>query len=148
MTLDQVLTLRDNEDNLKALMSQISFHQIALTFMILTLGCGPKPPATISGREEAERDVSRGTLKLYLYGERTPAHETFAGLFAERCGGAVEYLGSASLTDAEDHRIQEYNRYVLQELSRRHGAKAVPTLCDRSGLGIDQIIPKRPLPER
>jgi hypothetical protein len=105
------------------------------------IGCAPKPATVLTGRDEAERDVSRGTLKLYLYGEPTAAHAKFAELFGgEKIRGTVEQLGAAKLTDDQDQRIQDYNRYVLQELSRRHGPRAVPTLCDRSGLTLDHIL--------
>src|SRR5260221_7618417 len=118
----------------------LPFLVLSFTVLLSASGCAPKPATALTGRDEAERDVSHGTLKLYLYGEPTAAHAKFAELFAEHCRGTVEQLGAAKLTDEQDLRIQDYNRYVLQELSRRHGPKAVPKLCDRSGLTLDHII--------
>ena len=129
--------------------SRCPFRWIALGIVGLGLfpliGCTPKSTA-LSGRDEAERDVSRGTLKLYLYGEPTPAHAQFAGLFAELCQGTVEQLGAAKPSDEQDQRIRDYNRRVLQEVARRYGPKAVTTLCDRSGLTLDHIIRKQQSP--
>jgi hypothetical protein len=118
--------------------------RIACLLVLVAIGCTAKPPSVLSGRDEAERDVSRGIVKLYLYAESTPAHTKFAELLAEDCHGTVEQLGAATLSDERDQRIQDYNRYMLQELFRRHGAKAVATLCERSGLTLEHIIRKHP----
>jgi hypothetical protein len=116
------------------------FRRTAIVILVIA-GCAPTP-TTFSGREEAQGDISSGSLKLYLYGEPTPAHEKFADLFAELCRGTVEQLGSKTLTEEQDRRIQDYNRYVLLEVSRRHGPKAILALCERSGLSIEYIVHK------
>jgi hypothetical protein len=113
-----------------------------LAALPLLAGCAPKPATALTGRDEAERDVAGGTLKLFLYGESTQAHRDFADLFG-KIGGTVEELGKRKLAEDEDQKIQDYNRYVLQELSRRGGAKAVPKLLEKSGLNMDRILHKR-----
>ena len=86
-------------------------------------------PTTLSGRDEAKRDLSHRTLKLYLYGEPTPAHAQFTALFAELCQGTVEQLAPNDRRPGPADSGP--NRRVLQEVARRHGRKAVTTLCDR-----------------
>ena len=80
------------------------------------------------GRQEAERDIVAGAMKLKIYGHMAGlewGHDTYARRMRQRLGVEVVVVAQCTLTSREKGLWEGYNTRIQEELDRRHGPGAL-----------------------
>src|SRR4051812_40387899 len=75
------------------------------------------------GRQEAERDIAAGAMKMKFWGHILPFQKDFeieAQRLRERFGVEAVYIGDGFFPEPLD-QAESYNKRIDQELDRRHG---------------------------
>src|SRR5262245_13247714 len=100
----------------------LSFHlDVRYVWYALEEVCG-----RVEGRQEAERDIAAGTMKLKIYGYRAGldwGHDAYVRRMRKRLDVEVVVVAQCTLTSWEHGLWDGYNQRIREELERRHGSE-------------------------
>jgi hypothetical protein len=102
---------------------------IVIVLVLVLLAARREPGRSGNGREDAERDLSKGTLKFIFTGGPPGTREVphYNRLLKERYGVTYELIapGCSPPLDVSFEYMRAYNKRVLEELNARFGKETI-----------------------